>query len=320
MTALDTRDIVLDGAIGCDNYSRSMAAEYDPMTDHYVALGVGSMASHGEIKKAHRALIRELHPDCGGDAMPAAQVNIARDVLLNPVTREEYDRARREWHEQHLLASALTEAGSQIYRERAASADDAARRAWRNAFASAHESTSHAKAAQPGSSTSADRPDRAAETKTQPGQDESSGSDATEWQPYLAKALLAGRFFRTAEDRRSFTAGVAIGAANLLDNIIKSRVGDNPALREVVDMLSHAIWSEHVRVSKAMAEQRTGDPTSRRSVIPKRKKARAGSSKAARPVRSSRTAAARQQRDQDHAPSRRRRSQDSVRRSSSGSR
>jgi curved DNA-binding protein CbpA len=297
-----------------------MTVEYDPMTDHYVALGVGSMASHDEIKKAHRALIRELHPDCGGDAMPAAQVNIARDVLLDPVTREEYDRARREWHDQHLLASALTEAGSQIYRERAAAADDAARRAWRDVFSRAHDSTSHAKAAQPGSSTNADHPDHAAEARAQPGQGEPSGTDATEWQPYLAKALLAGRFYRTSEDRRSFTAGVAIGAANLLDNIIKNRVGDNPALREVVDMLSHAIWSEHVRVSKATAEQRTGDPAARRSIIPKRKKARDGSSKAARPARRSRTAAAQQQRDQDHAPSRRRRGQDGVRRSSSGSR
>jgi curved DNA-binding protein CbpA len=292
VTALDTRDIVLDGAIGCDNYSRSMAAEYDTLTDHYVAIGVGSMASHDEIKKAHRALIRELHPDCGGEAMPAAQVNIARDVLLNPVTREEYDRARREWHEQHILASALTEAGTQIYRERAASADDTARRAWRDVFARAHESTSHAKAAQAGSSTSADHPDHPAGAKAQSGQGEPSGSDATEWQSYLAKALLAGRFFRTAEDRRSFTAGVAIGAANLLDNIIKNRVGDNPALQKVVDMLSHAIWSEHVRVSKATAEQRTVAPAPRRTVIRKRKKARGASSKAARSMRSSRTAAA----------------------------
>jgi len=61
-TVWGTRDISLDAAIGCVNYSRSMAIEYDPMTDHYVALGVGSMASHDEIKKAHRALIRELHP------------------------------------------------------------------------------------------------------------------------------------------------------------------------------------------------------------------------------------------------------------------
>ena len=281
-----------------------MAVEYDPMTDHYVALGIGSMASHDEIKKAHRALIRELHPDCGGDAMPAAQVNIARDVLLNPITRDEYDRARREWHEQHLLASALTEAGSQIYRERAA-ADDAARRAWRDVFASAHESTSHAKAAQPGSWTSADHPDRAAETKTEPGQGEPSGSDATEWQPYLAKALLAGRFFRTAQDRQSFTAGVAIGAANLLDNIIKNRVGDNPALREVVDMLSHAIWSEHVRVSKAAAEQRTVAPAPRRTVIRKRKKARDASSKSARSVRCSRTASAPRRSNRNNAAGRR---------------
>ena len=71
-----------------------MSVEYDPMRDHYIALGVGSMASHDEIKKAHRSLIRQLHPDRGGGAMPAAQVNIARDVLLNPVTRAEYDRAR----------------------------------------------------------------------------------------------------------------------------------------------------------------------------------------------------------------------------------
>jgi hypothetical protein len=303
-----------------------MAAEYDPMTDHYVALGVGSMASHDDIKKAHRALIRELHPDCGGDAMPAAQVNIARDVLLNPVTREEYDRARREWHEQHFLASAVTVAGRQINRERTqARADgsapaDTARRTRQGSSARAEGSTSHAEAAQSGSSAHAYHPSRTAAGRPQPGQGEPPRSDPTDWQPYLAKALLAGRFFGTAQDRRSFAAGVAISAASLLDNVIKNRVGDNPALREGLDMLAHAIWIEHVRVFKATTEQRTGrrwDPVARRWVVPKRKKARDGSSKAARSGGGSRTAAARRRRKQDQAPDQDRRSRDPGRRSRS---
>jgi curved DNA-binding protein CbpA len=127
-----------------------MAIEYEPMTDHYVALGVGSMASHDEIKRAHRALIRELHPDCGGDAVPAAQVNIARDVLVDSVTREEYDRARREWHEQRPLTSIFTEPGLQIHRERtqartgASATANTARRTRHRPSARAEESTSHA--------------------------------------------------------------------------------------------------------------------------------------------------------------------------------
>jgi curved DNA-binding protein CbpA len=313
--ASDTRDIILDGAIGCDNYSRSMAIEYDPMTDHYVALGVGSMASHDEIKKAHRALIRELHPDCGGDAVPAAQVNIARDVLLDPVTREEYDRARREWHEQRPLTSIFTEPGLQIHRERAqartgaSAAANTARRTRQNSSARAEGSASRAEAAQPGSfTTHANNPSDAAAAQAQQAQGERPRSDPTDWQPYLAKALLAGRFFRDAQNSRSFAAGVAIGAAGLLDNIIKNRVGDNPELRECVDMLSHAIWIEHVRVFKATTEQRTGrrwDPVTRRRVVRKRKKTRDGSSKTPRTGNSDRTAPAPRRRSRNQASGRR---------------
>jgi hypothetical protein len=300
VTVCGTRDISLDAAIGCDNYSRSMAIEYDPMTDHYVALGVGSMASHDEIKKAHRALIRELHPDCGGDAVPAAQVNMARDVLLDPVTREEYDRARREWHEQRPLRSIFTEPGLQTHREHtqtrtgASAAANTARRTRQSSSARAEGSTSHAEAAQAGSSTHADNPSDAT-AQAQQGQGERPRSDPTDWQPYLAMALLAGRFFRNAQDSRSFAAGAVISAAHLLDNVIKNRVGGNPALRECMDMLSHAIWIEHVRVFKATTEQRTGrrwDPVARRWVVPKRKKARDGSSKTPRTGNSNRTAAA----------------------------
>jgi hypothetical protein len=288
-----------------------MAIEYDPMTDHYVALGVGSTAAHDEIKKAHRALIRELHPDCGGDAMPAAQVNIAREVLLDPITREEYDRARREWHEQHLLVSAFTEAGRQIDRERAraqaraaaSAAAETARRTHRRSAAHADKSTGGTAAAQ-----------------AQPGNGEPPGADSTEWQPYLAKALFAGKFVHDALAGRSIAVTAIIGAATLLDHVIKHRVGDNPKLRDCLDQLSHAIWMEQVDEFKGIVETRTGhrwDPVACRWVVPKRKDARDGSSKAARTGSSSRTAAARRRRKRDHASGGRRRSQDRARRSGS---
>ncbi len=45
-------------------------------------LGVGPTASRGEIEQAYRRLIRRVHPDVGGAAGLAAQLNSARDVLL----------------------------------------------------------------------------------------------------------------------------------------------------------------------------------------------------------------------------------------------
>jgi curved DNA-binding protein CbpA len=225
-----------------------MAIEYDPMTDHYVALGVGSTAGHDEIKKAHRALIRELHPDCGGDAMPAAQVNVAREVLVDPITREEYDRARRDWHEQNYLASALTAAGRQIHRERTQA------RAGASAGADTARRTQHSPAAHAGESTGG-----SAAAQAQPGHGgEPPGPDFTEWQPYLAKALFAGKFVHDALSGRSIAVTAIIGVATLLDRVIKHRVGDNPKLRDCVDQLSHAIWMEQVDEFKGIVETRTG--------------------------------------------------------------
>lgn len=76
-----------------------MAIEYDHRADHYIALRVVSTATHDDIKQAHRTLIRDLHPDHGGRSTSAAKVNVARDVLMNPVTRKEYDQVRHEWHQ-----------------------------------------------------------------------------------------------------------------------------------------------------------------------------------------------------------------------------
>lgn len=62
---------------------------------HYEVLGVETTASPEEIKKAHRKRVRNTHPDHNPDADPqeAAAVNVAADVLLDPVKRLEYDNA-----------------------------------------------------------------------------------------------------------------------------------------------------------------------------------------------------------------------------------
>ena len=51
-------------------------------------LGVGEGASLDDIRAAHRQLIAKVHPDAGGSAGLATQVNAARDALIAELKRK----------------------------------------------------------------------------------------------------------------------------------------------------------------------------------------------------------------------------------------
>ncbi|MBK8175720.1 MAG: molecular chaperone DnaJ [Rhodospirillales bacterium] len=60
----------------------SGAAKAMSREEAYRILGLAPGAADAEIRAAHRHLIASVHPDRGGSAFLAAQVNMARDLLL----------------------------------------------------------------------------------------------------------------------------------------------------------------------------------------------------------------------------------------------
>jgi hypothetical protein len=60
----------------------------------YEVLGVSSTASQDDLRKAYRRLMRETHPDTGGDSVRFTAVQVAWERVGDPEERAKYDRGR----------------------------------------------------------------------------------------------------------------------------------------------------------------------------------------------------------------------------------
>lgn len=65
----------------------------------YEELGLSASATQEEIKQRYRSLAQTHHPDRGGDEEKFKRVKLAYEVLIDPVSRREYDTSGRIYNE-----------------------------------------------------------------------------------------------------------------------------------------------------------------------------------------------------------------------------
>lgn len=68
------------------------AAGQDPSLDPYAVLQVASSATQDELKAAYRRLVKQHHPDAGGDEETILALNAAWEQLGDPQSRRAFDR------------------------------------------------------------------------------------------------------------------------------------------------------------------------------------------------------------------------------------
>ena len=94
--------------------------------DPYRVLGVSPAATADEIKAAYRALVKQHHPDAGGDDRTILALNAAWEVLGDADRRRRHDHTRSSQSQAKAPSSAAAGPGFSVTRARAQAGRSAA--------------------------------------------------------------------------------------------------------------------------------------------------------------------------------------------------
>ena len=92
------------------------SAEHESSLDPYAVLQVASTASQDELKAAYRRLVKQHHPDTGGDEETILALNAAWEQLGDPQSRRAFDRRSRSARQEARARGARNARASQAAR------------------------------------------------------------------------------------------------------------------------------------------------------------------------------------------------------------